>query len=467
MLTGGHLASDGDQRLKSRQDAKSFCVDLHALTLEDTTRADWRSRLNRLADSTDATAIARARKAHRQWWADFWNRSWLAVGGTSAAGRVSQSYAIQRYMTACAGRGAQPIKFNGSLFTVGHDLPEGVASSEDHHDPDFRAWGASYWNQNTRWIYWPLIATGDNDLLASWYNLYVRALPLAEARSQTYFHHGGAAFIETIYFWGLPNINDFGWDNPGTELQSEWMRYHVQGGLEVLAQMLDSYDCNQDAAFARNSLLPLADGVITYYDRHWRRDANGRILLSPAQAVETYQRDAVNPAPDIAGLMSVLPRLLALPAHLTTEAQRDLWSRVLSELPPLPRGTTAKGKLPPPGIGEPERKPVLLPAEKYGTAKNAENPELYAVFCTGCMDWASLSFNWRGTPLRRGFFPLLNVGGRMAWKRRCWALPTRPRTWCSRSSPPMAMSVSLGFGPRTATGYRTWTTAGPAWPPCN
>ncbi|MGA2248251.1 MAG: DUF5703 domain-containing protein [Verrucomicrobiota bacterium] len=380
LLTGGHLVSDGDLRLKSARDGKSFRLDLVALTLPDTSPADWKARMDGTADSSDAISIARARKAHRQWWAGFWNRSRLEVGGTPAAERVSESYTIQRYMTACAGRGAQPIKFNGSLFCVGRDLPAGLGSSESNHDPDFRAWGASYWNQNTRWIYWPLIATGDNDLLAPWYNMYVQALPLAEARVQSYFHHDGAAFIETMYFWGLPNIGDFGWDNPGPELQSEWMRYHVQGGLEVLAQMLDSYDCTQDAAFARGSLLPMANGVITYYDRHWRRDANGKIRLSPAQSIETYQRDAVNPAPDIAGLKSVLPRLLALPAKVVNGTERDQWARLLDDLPALPLGTTAKGKLPPRGAGEKNGSPVLLPAEKYGTPKNSENPELYAVF---------------------------------------------------------------------------------------
>jgi hypothetical protein len=76
----------------------------------------------------------------------------------------------------------------------------------------------------------------------------------------------------------------------------------------------------------------------------------------------------------------VLPRLLALPESLTSQAQRDLWSKVLRDLPPLPRGTTAKGKLPPLGAGDPDGKPVLLPAAKYGPTRNAENPELYAVF---------------------------------------------------------------------------------------
>jgi len=380
MMKGNGLTSDGDRRLVSTREAKSFVLDLDALTLQTASPEDWRSRLNDLANACDVVSLKRARQAHRQWWARFWDRSWLAVDGPPAARAVSQSYAVQRYMTACAGRGAQPVKFNGSLFCVGHDLAAGASSNEGSHDPDFRAWGASYWNQNTRWVYWPLIATGDNDLLAPWYGMYVQALPLAAARTHSYFHHEGAAFIETMYFWGLPNLNDFGWDNPGLELQSEWMRYHIQGGLEVLAQMLDSYDYTLDAAFARNSLLPMADGVITYYDQHWRRGENGKILLAPAQAIETYQQDAVNPAPDLAGLRSVLPRLLALPPNRVTPAECSLWSKLLQDLPALPLGTTAKGKLPPLGVGDPYGKRVLLPAEKYGSPKNSENPELYALF---------------------------------------------------------------------------------------
>ena len=379
-VKGDNLISEGDQRLKSSHDAKSFRLDLAALTSQNTSPEEWRSKLDQTASEIDGVAIDAARKAHERWWADFWNRSWISISGTPDADRVSQSYAMQRYMTACAGRGAQPIKFNGSLLCVGHDLPAGASSTDNSHDPDFRAWGASFWNQNTRLVYWPLIASGDTDLLMPWFNMYVQALPLAKARTQSYFHHDGAAFIETMYFWGLPNLNDFGWDNPGTDLASEWMRYHIQGGLEVLSQMLDSYDYTQDDAFARNSLLPMADAVITYYDQHWKRGPDGKILMTPAQAIETYQRDAVNPTPDIAGLMCVLPRLLALPGNLVTEPQRELWSKVLNDLPPLPMGTTAKGKLPPKGVGDPDGKKIILPAQKYGSPRNSENPELYTVF---------------------------------------------------------------------------------------
>jgi hypothetical protein len=380
VMKGPGLVSSDDQTLKSSSDSKSLRLDLYALTQQAEASESWQAALSKAIKAIDTVKIETARKAHQQWWADFWDRSWVHVGGTPDAEKVSQSYLFQRYMTACAGRGAQPIKFNGSLFTGGHDLPEGMSSTENNHDPDYRAWGNSFWNQNTRLIYWPLIATGDNDLLGPWFNMYIRALPLAEDRTRLYFHHDGGAFIETIYFWGLPNVNDFGWNNAGQELQSTWMRYHIQGGLEVLEQMLDCYDYSQDEVFAKNELLPMANATIAFYDQHWKRGPDGKILMEPSQAIETYQNDAANPTPDIAGLMSTLPRLLSLPSGLVNDSQRNLWTKVLKELPPLPMGTTAHGKLPQRGQGEPDGKRVILPAQKYGAPKNSENPELYAVF---------------------------------------------------------------------------------------
>lgn len=375
----GFVSVNGHTLLSSKPSRAEHLV-LYALTEQTASPGSWRADLDRKIGEVDAVGLNDSWKAHVDWWKQFWNRSWINVTGTPPAEEVSQGYAMQRFMTACAGRGAQPIKFNGSLFTVGQDLPADSSSTEAIHDPDYRKWGACYWNQNTRLIYWPLITSGDYDLIRPWFNMYVKALPLAEDRTRDYFHHGGAAFIETMYFWGLPNINDFGWNNPGDELESPWMRYHIQGGLEVVAQMLDYYEHTEDVRFLRKSLLPMADAVVTFYDKHYGRDADGKILLKPAQSIETYQVTAVNPTPDIAGLKCILPQLLALPARLTNHKERRLWRTVRNELPPIPVGTTAKGKIPPEGVGDPDGTPVILPAEHYGKPRNVENPELYTVF---------------------------------------------------------------------------------------
>ncbi len=379
-MKGRNLKPSDEQTLKSSKASTSQQLDIYALTTQADTPESWRTKLEQEIREIDAVTRNKAWRAHSQWWTQFWNRSWIQVVGTPQAERVSQSYAMQRYMTACAGRGVQPIKFNGSLFTVGHDLPTGAIPDQANHDPDYRTWGASYWNQNTRHIYWPLLASGDNDLMIPWFNMYAQALPLVQDRTREYFHHDGGAFIETMFFWGLPNVNDFGWNQPGPELASPWIRYHIQGGLEVLAQMLDYYENTQDADFARKSLLPMANAVITWYDQHWPRGDDGKIRMFPSQSIETYQVNAVNPTPDVAGLKCALPRLLALPAKRTTIGARALWTKVMNDLPAIPLGTTAKGKVPPRGIGDPDGLRVILPAQSYGDSKNAENPELYTVF---------------------------------------------------------------------------------------
>jgi alpha-L-fucosidase 2 len=76
----------------------------------------------------------------------------------------------------------------------------------------------------------------------------------------------------------------------------------------------------------------------------------------------------VNPLPEIAGLKYVLPQLLALPDKLTSDTQRQMWTKMLRDLPAIPIGPGKDGQ------------PVLLPAEKYQKANNVENPELYAVY---------------------------------------------------------------------------------------
>ena len=49
----------------------------------------------------------------------------------------------------------------------------------------------------------------------------------------------------------------------------------------------------------------MAESVLAYFDTRFKRDANGKIILSPTQAVETYQNDVVNDAPTVAGLIAI------------------------------------------------------------------------------------------------------------------------------------------------------------------
>lgn len=368
LASGNGLVGEDSLTVASSTPSKRQELDLYALTEHADKPDQWLADIQSVRDRVSAVPIKKAQEQHDEWWRQYWNRSYIRVSGDSAAQKVTDGYMAQRYMNACAGRGFYPMKFNGSLFTVGHDLPDGAISTTENHDPDFRDWGGCYWNQNTRHIYYPLVASGDYDLLHPWFNLYLNSLPLAKDRTRLYFNHGGASYIETILFWGLPNLMDWGWDNKDVYPQSGYMRYHTQGAIEVVYEMLDYYDNVQDVRFLKDKLLPFADAILTYYNEHWKKGTDGKIVFDPSQSIEVYQKGVVNPTPDIAGLWSVTEHLSALPVGLTSPGERQLWADLRSALPPIPVGKAADGS------------EVILPAKVYGEASNAENPELYPVF---------------------------------------------------------------------------------------
>lgn len=365
-LSGKSFLSDGKQAIKSATPAKHHELSVTVLAAQTDAPAGWLAQLDQLERKTRKLSFSKARRAHESWWREFWDRSWVFIDGPPEAQIVTRGYVLQRFMNACSGRGGSPIKFNGSIFTV--EAKPGASPETPDGDPDWRQWGGNYWFQNTRLAYWPMLATGDFEMIEPWFRMYHDALPLSKARIQTYYGFTNAAqFPETMYWWGLPNNNDYGWKNAAPEPANTYIRRYWNGGLEFTALMLDHYDLTQDQEFARHTLVPLADPLIAFLDQYWqKRDANGKIIFDPAQSLETWHV-AVNPMPEIAGLRFVLPRLLALPRTITTAHQRARWSRLLAELPPTPTAEIEGVKL-------------LRPAESFSKRSNSENPELYAVF---------------------------------------------------------------------------------------
>jgi hypothetical protein len=279
---------------------------------------------------------------------------------------VSQAYALQHWVQACAGRGNSPIKFNGSLFTVDgmdnyQNVPEGAYCGPDH-----RRWGGPYWFQNTRLIYWPMLYSGDYDQMAPLFSMYRSMLPLLKERTQRYFGHQGVFFSETTQMWGLNRNCDFGKGNPDFYPTCAYMKYYWDGGLELSTMMLAYYQNTEDEVFVRDTLLPIADQVVLFYDQHYKRTQEGKLHISPSQVIETWH-DAEDPITVIAGLRTVLAGLIALPKSLTSDQQRARWQRLLGEVKELPTAEEAGKKW-------------LKPAYVYSTKRNAENPELYAVF---------------------------------------------------------------------------------------
>ena len=376
MLKGEGFRSKDRQTLASAPGARHG-FEVHVLTTLNETPEKWLAKLEQGAAAADAVPLEKAREDHHAWWGSFWDRSWIYASGPvsdkvlkgasvkmATAADVTRGYALQRFINACAGRGAYPIKFNGSLFCV--DATEKGKT----FDADYRRWAGAYWFQNTRLPYWSMVYAGDFDLMEALFKTFSDARPLAEARTGVYFNHAGAFYPETMYFWGT-YVNGgygYGWDRTGLPAgrpANDYVGRYWSGGIEWIALLLDRFDISQDVDFMVRH-LPTVDSILTFYDQHWKRGGDGKILFDDCQSLETWW-NAVNPTPEVAGLHFVLPRLLGLPKGMASKEQRARWKRLLADLPEV-------------ALREKGGRKFVLPALEFSKKQNAENPELYAVF---------------------------------------------------------------------------------------
>ena len=355
----GLVKKDRDHLESEERNRVSFSVYAHTAITE--TAEAWEKELEQNMQE-DESSLETFRAEHQAWWNSFWDRSWIFAEGDAQAEIVTRGYLMQRYLQAIQGRGVYPIKFNGGSITVDYR----------GENPDHRDWGAPYWFQNTRLLYWNMLASGDFDMMQPFFSMYRNALELQKQITRKYYGHEGAFFPETTNFFGGYTLLDFYWGDisphKGTEPRNNYVCYYWQGALELSAMMLEYYEYTGDEIFLRETAVPFAEQILLFYDRHFPRDEKGRLCITPTHSLETYWDNVCNPAEQLAGLRAVLGRLLGLKETQITAEQRARWERFYREIPELPVGTDENGA-------------YLEVAESYGSCRyNNENPELYAVF---------------------------------------------------------------------------------------
>jgi len=362
VMKGDAFVTTNAMTLESVRPSASQVLSIYPFSAPEPAPEDWLPQAEKAAAETDTVPLKKAFAAHAAWWEQFWHRSWIFVNGGAEATEVTRGYILQRFVTACAGRGSYPIKFNGSLFVV--DNP---AEGNPPRNPlrpvsaNYRAWGGQYWFQNTRAMYWPRLMAGDFDIMLPLFKMYAQEIKQNAPVITQFYGHQGSYIAETAAFYATPQ-------NLKLKPVGKFTDYYFTPVLELSMMMLDYYDYTGDKTFARETLVPVATAGLTFFDQHFPHDAQGKLVLDPDNAIEMYWM-AHNPAPDIAGMHAILPRLLALPVGMVDEATRNDWKKLFSELPDLPQGTVKGAK-------------VLLPYEGEQTMKNgnSENPELYAVY---------------------------------------------------------------------------------------
>ena len=372
-FTGWRLASARPRR----RHALRVCCHVEQAASRD----GWMAGLRQLAAADPGPAASRRRS--RRWWRAFWERSWIAVEPGAARPdsqpwRIGRNYQLFRHQLGTNARGVWPTKFNGGNFTVDPEFTDPALRLS----PDYRAWGGGEFTaQNQRLIHWPMLKSGDADLMQPQLDFYRRLRRTAELRAEIYWGHKGACFVEQIENFGLCCGQEWGWDRswnkpaarlPGVE-DSAFVDHLWDTVLEFCLMMLEvgrftGADVGGDFAFV--------DSCLTFFDRYYRAehlrvsgqelDAGGKLVLFPGTACETY-KNATNSAVTIAGLGAVLAALLALPGRMVGPALRTRYAAMHKTLPPLPTRTMAGRR-------------VLAPAQSWDRIQNVEIPQLYPVF---------------------------------------------------------------------------------------
>jgi hypothetical protein len=350
--------------LKTSEPTKRLDVRVALRIAQDATLEQWQKEVAGLDAATrDTTAADWAKTV--AWWNQFWDRSRIVINPDNKnpndkPWQAGRNYQLFRAMLGADRNGRFPIVFNGGPFLCGRN-------------PDERMWGGTYFmSQNQRLVCWPMIKSGDDDLLRVGLDFYASHAKLQAARAKLYWGIDGAIFPELMNPLGLDNIPDKDGHSAAGHL-----KYHYTTAIEFAFMMLEY--ARYTGADIR-PYLPVPEGIIHWYDQYYRAenkkrtgaelDAAGHLVLEPSCGLEQFV-NARNNTDTIAGLMAVTDGLLALPDSVMPAKSREFYQAFRKTIPPIST-ETVKGHL------------CLAPAEQWhNIANDDEFPTMYAVFPFG------------------------------------------------------------------------------------
>lgn len=382
-LTGNYLDTKFKAwKIKSISPSRNHEVSVILQTNQSESIEDWKNKLNETICSVKKADRKVAYANTLNWWNNFWKRSFIIMDKenkdiSSESWQVGRNYQLFRYMLACNAFGSYPTKFNGGLFTYDPCFTDTTRC----YTPDFRNWGGGIFTaQNQRLVYFSLLKSGDYDLMKPQFDFYLRILKNAELRSKVYWNHSGACFTEQIENFGLPNCAEYGWKRPdyfdkGLEYNA-WLEYQWDTALEFCFMMLEKYYyTGKDIS----EYIPFIESCLTFFDEHYQYiakqrgrktfDEKGHLIIYPGSACETYKM-AYNASPTIAGLKTVLEKLLLLPSEYLSTEKKEKYSEMLNRIPPVE-------------FREIDGHAMISPAKLWERVNNTETPQLYPVFPWG------------------------------------------------------------------------------------
>ena len=349
--------------IQTRKPVKQLDLCIALRMEQDASLAEWEHRLSATA-SKAVKSSKKDRETSLAWWNNFWNRSFIHINPsaphTDSAWQVSRNYQLFRYQLAANRNGRTMTLFNGGIFPC-------------QDNPDKRMWdGCQFMAQNQRLVYWPLLKTGDFDMLQVGLNFYRDRTELNRLHTKKLWGIDGIAYPEPYSIFGLDAI---GTDKNGRD-QTDHLKYHYTSGMEFALMMLEIGCYNgQDI----QSYLPSIEGIISYYDHYYQNelmkktgkplDENGQLVIYPSDACEPFH-GCTNNTDVICGLHALCNGLLNLPSQYLNTEKRKYYQDFQKRIPPIT-------------ISEVDGHKVIAPAKSFEWVfynGNMDFPNMYVCF---------------------------------------------------------------------------------------
>ncbi len=407
---------------------------------QDTSLGAWESALNSTARGAQKNTAA-SRAEALAWWSAFWNRSHIAIqpkpGVAPAEDKpwlASRNYAIIRYLLAANPSGRAMTLFNGGTFAC-------------TGNPDSRNWDrCQFMAQNQRLVYWPMLRSGDFDMLSVALDFYRDRTEASRLHAKKFWGvEGGVAWPEAFSIFGLGAIGM----TPDGRCKPDHLNYHYTSGMEFALMMLEmqKYTGKTPKGYAEPAL-----GILKYYDQYYQNalaaktgkplDDKARLVIYPSDACEPYH-GCTNNTDVIAGLAALTRELLLLPASELPPDKRAYVEGFAKRIPDFP-------------IKEKNGRRYYAAAESWEKVMfngNMDFPQMYI-----CFPFTILSLGRSDMSLAKNTWQLSPIKASIQHQNQCWyQTPINlARMGMTREAADATLGKLLHGGARFPVFYRTF-----------
>ena len=366
------LSNDQELRLVAEPGNGSFTILIASAASFDPHDDIVRSALAQL-DAGQAKGYAGLAEANKQWWHDFWTKSFIHLHSANGiADDIEANYTYYLYVMASSSRGKFPPKFNGMLWTTGGDT---------------RKWGAQYWGANQSCLYNALFATHRIELMDPMFDMYSTMYDSCALAARQQWGSKGIYIPETVAFDGLeqlpesiaeemralylswkpwderseafrdfaftkqPHSSRWNWKESGKWEHGQWhftdkgagpyaqVNHIFSRGAKIAYQYWLRYEYTQDKQWLRDRAYPMLKGVAEFYRNYpnVKKEADGKYHIHNVNSNEPVW-GGQDTDEEISAMRGILPVVIKASEILDVDAaMRLVWQEFLDHLAPLPR----------------------------------------------------------------------------------------------------------------------------------